>query len=517
MTSVVGGASAAVGPDAAYVEARIALLRAGGQVLLKDAQLSVAAGELVLMVGGSGTGKSVLLRVMADLVDPTGGIVVTGEVRRRGRLGVVFQHGALFEQLTLADNLAFAGDHATPRGTAAQRAALLAEVRISPAIRLDGASGGQRRRIAIARALAAAPEILLYDEPTAGLDPDLARHVAALIRQMHDARGMATLVITHDFPALAPVADRIVFLDAKTQSLTQVTAEDLARMVDAGAFRASMDEAEIAPPARAFGRARPLLAALGRAGGRVGGALASSLLPRWRRPAWGARAFGHFLGLVAGPTSLAYVGLAGAVTGCVAVYFSFRYLPYAHILGPLVTEDLLAALGFALFRVLVPILATTLVAARCGAALASDLAGRSYREELAAMRVLGAHPGGLLGFSAIFAITLATPVLVLASFAVARAVGLATYGLWDPGASPAWIEVIFHGVLRRGGGLVFAGTWWVVAKSAVCGLVVGAVAVGLSLSPKRHPDEVSHAVTRTVLVATALVLVVHAAFAFIEF
>jgi ABC-type transporter Mla maintaining outer membrane lipid asymmetry ATPase subunit MlaF/ABC-type transporter Mla maintaining outer membrane lipid asymmetry permease subunit MlaE len=504
-----------------YIEGRGLTLHAGQQTLLENAALRITAGELVLLVGASGGGKSVLLRVLAGLTSGLEQITIHGEVAANGRIGMVFQHGALFEGMSLRDNLQLALDHAQPPRPWHEGEQLLTEVELLPDLALASASGGQRRRIAIARALANAPDILLYDEPTTGLDPALAARVAQLIRKTHEARQMATLIVSHDVQALAPIADRVLFLDPRQHSLRSIDVAELEHLIATGGFRHD-DEPSTRSPASSETAYRRLITALTDQGGAwvaASLALASSLWPRWRRRGWGLRALGHQLALVGGPTSLAYVGLAGAVAGCVTVYFAFKYLPHAQYLTPLVTDDLLAAIGFALYRILVPILATILVAARCGAAAASDLAGRSYREEHNALRALGGSPGGYYGFATLAATTLATPVLVLVSFTIARAVALATYGLWDPDASASWIQTMFHAKLRDR--IDIFGSWWgtswVLAKSLVCGATIGAIAVATSLSPKRVPQDVSTAVTRTVLLATIAVLLVHFVFAFIEF
>ena len=495
-------------------------VRAGGRALLASASLEVAPGELVLLVGGSGSGKSILLRILAGLVsERTPGLSIAGEVRTTGRVGMVFQQGALFENLTAGGNVSFALDHkpSDATGDAPTAEDLLAEVRIPPSLPLPDASGGQRRRVAIARALANQPDVLLYDEPTAGLDPDLACHVGRLIREAHDSRSTTTFIVTHDFPALSPVADRIVFLDASQASLAEVDGDSLARMVDEGAFH--HDPEEPRPPRTVVS---PLAAladffeAWGRSTSAFFVALVGSLLPRWRRPRWGLKALAGCFRLVAGPTSIVYIALAGAVIGFVSIYFSFQYLPFRQYMRPLITDDLLAAIGFALYRILVPILATILIAARCGAAVASDLAGRVYREEFDALQTLGVRPLGLHGFAALTSLTVSTPLLVLVSFFVARTTGLITFGLWDPEASVTWMSATFHAQLRHEA-FLYAGTGWMLTKTLTCGFLVGAVALAQGTSPKRSPHDVSRAVTRTVLLSTALVLLVHFAFAFLEF
>src|SRR4029077_4498735 len=121
-----------------------------------------------------------------------------------------------------------------------------------------------------------------------------------------------------------------------------------------------------------------------------------------------------------GPLAMLYVALAGIVAGVVATYFTFRFLPYRFITEPLVLENVLDALGFALYRILVPVLITLLVAARCGAAVASDVGGKVQGQQIDAMRTLGINPERYLLTAILYSFLLGTPVLVLLGFAVAR-------------------------------------------------------------------------------------------------
>ncbi len=203
----------------------------GGHAIHRDLGLSVARGEVVALIGGSGTGKSVLMREIIGLLRPQSGrIALFGQavwdatpaqmnVLRR-RFGVLFQDGALFSSLSVEDNVAVPlFEHtALPRPTCRRLARLKLALAGLPADvvrkRPSELSGGMRKRVALARALALDPELLFLDEPTSGLDPISARAFDHLIRLLADSLGLTVFLITHDLDTLFSIIDRVIVLSA---------------------------------------------------------------------------------------------------------------------------------------------------------------------------------------------------------------------------------------------------------------------------------------------------------------
>jgi phospholipid/cholesterol/gamma-HCH transport system ATP-binding protein len=201
-----------------------------GQNLVHDGiDLAIQRGEVVALVGGSGTGKTTLMRHVIGLTRPAAGDVsvfgaplFSGTVKeqraRRRRFGVLFQHGALFSAMTVAENIGFplrelrVASRAEIDNLIALKLAMV-ELEPATACRMPSElSGGMVKRVALARALALEPELLLLDEPTAGLDPDLSASFVELIRSLQNQLGLTVVLVTHDLDTLAALATRIAVL-----------------------------------------------------------------------------------------------------------------------------------------------------------------------------------------------------------------------------------------------------------------------------------------------------------------
>ena len=205
-------------------------------VVHKDLDLTVERGEIMSLVGGSGTGKTVLLRQMLGLETPTqGDITVLGkpaaELGKRGaasRVGMLFQQGALFSAFTVLENIAFPlRELNTLPGELIREAALVKLQMVGlPADAADkmpsDLSGGMIKRVALARALIMDPPLLLLDEPTAGLDPESADSFCALLRSLHQGMGLTVVMVTHDLDTIFELSTRIAVLASQKVIINDV-------------------------------------------------------------------------------------------------------------------------------------------------------------------------------------------------------------------------------------------------------------------------------------------------------
>jgi phospholipid/cholesterol/gamma-HCH transport system ATP-binding protein len=199
-----------------------------GRPLLRDVTLRVPRGEVVALMGGSGSGKTTLLRLLGGQLRATAGRVsFDGQdvgaldrdalYRMRRRMGMLFQFGALFTDLSVFENVAFPLREHTRLPESMIRDLVLMKLdavglRGAAALMPSQVSGGMARRVALARAIALDPPLLMYDEPFAGLDPISLGTIAHLIRELNDALGATSIVVTHDVPETFAIADRVYLL-----------------------------------------------------------------------------------------------------------------------------------------------------------------------------------------------------------------------------------------------------------------------------------------------------------------
>jgi phospholipid/cholesterol/gamma-HCH transport system ATP-binding protein len=199
----------------------------GPNAVLRGVDLTIARGTSMVVIGGSGTGKSVLLKSILGLVNPDKGLIsLDGQDVRKAereaflaRFGMLFQGGALFDSLKVWENVAFRlmrGPLARPKDQAREIAIeKLRRVGLKPSVAdllPAELSGGMQKRVGLARAIAAEPEIIFFDEPTTGLDPIMSGVINALIREIVVEMGATAMTITHDMSSVRAIADNVAML-----------------------------------------------------------------------------------------------------------------------------------------------------------------------------------------------------------------------------------------------------------------------------------------------------------------
>jgi phospholipid/cholesterol/gamma-HCH transport system ATP-binding protein len=222
--------------EGSQIEVRSLTMGYGERIVQEDVSFSVHRGEIFVVMGDSGCGKSTLMRHMIGLNSPrSGDVFYTGEgywaadedgrQRLRRRFGVLYQYAALFSSMTLEENVSL--PLLERGGVSAAEARQLAATKLA-LVGLAGfeqhypaeISGGMKKRAGLARAMALDPEILYFDEPSAGLDPLTSRRLDDLILELRSSLGTTIVLVTHELPSIFELGDNAVFLDAERKTMT---------------------------------------------------------------------------------------------------------------------------------------------------------------------------------------------------------------------------------------------------------------------------------------------------------
>ncbi len=238
-------------PDGTAIQLRDFCLSAGGKTLLKDSEATFPAGKLTLILGCSGVGKSLMLRILAGLMDPhhpairySGSIefrsaaeTTTSRDHREHPVAVVFQSFALFDELSPSENIQIAVEHSSSKklsrtATKESAAQLLKDLGVPDDRPTPVLSGGQQQRLAISRAIGMETDVVLYDEPTSGLDTNTAKQVADLIRETQTRFQRTSIIVTHDYASLQHIADHVVLLNHHDKTLQEVPQEQWSMLAE---------------------------------------------------------------------------------------------------------------------------------------------------------------------------------------------------------------------------------------------------------------------------------------------
>jgi phospholipid/cholesterol/gamma-HCH transport system ATP-binding protein len=219
----------------AYISVQDLTMAYGDYVVQRDINLSIARNEIFIIMGDSGCGKSTLLRHMIGLKKPRAGQIYYGQedfwtvddhrrVQLMRNFGILYQYGALWSSMTVAENVALPIQHykaLTPRQINELVSLKLALVGLGgfESFYPSEISGGMRKRAALARAIALDPEVLFFDEPSAGLDPLSARRLDDLILEMRDSMEATIVVVTHELASIFSIGTQAVFLDSDTKTV----------------------------------------------------------------------------------------------------------------------------------------------------------------------------------------------------------------------------------------------------------------------------------------------------------
>ena len=501
----VADRSADSGPSALRLESfRLAHRRSKGElVLLESVDLELPAGGFYLLLGESGSGKSTLLRLLTGLIETrepapklSGRAWLLGtRIDRRfpnslhGRVAAVLQDEGLLDELSPLQNVELALDCA---GRSRKLAlGLLSQAGLAdPPRQVASLSGGMRKRVAIARAIALDPELFIFDEPTAGLDPSSGREMAELLVDVHRrARGSrTTIVITHEADLFEDLADGVLTLDRAHRTLVFDRAKRSAKE-DSDRVTQSPDDESVGE-FELLGARRFLLQV---------SALVQTLVEAGRHlPPL-------YLSITARTTlrytveSVLFTVLACVTIGGLATFFSLQNNP----LESAFTNQLLTGVGKVLTAVLVPLMGGFFFTARMAAGAAARIGTMKRTNQIAALKLLGIHPADYLLNPLVWAMCIAMPVTTAAGVVASAAASFGSYNLLTGEGPYGWAMSYFRTVEMMDMRLILL-------KTTISGFLVAVLTYHLGSGPKRSGREVGLAVNSSIVFGMVIVLLVHA-------
>ncbi|MCB9884450.1 MAG: ABC transporter permease [Planctomycetes bacterium] len=476
----------------------------GDETLLADVDLVLQRHRFFLFVGTSGGGKSSLLRLLAGLVEHrepppriTGDLLVFGrsldehhERAHDGKVAAILQDEGLLDELSPRANVELAL-RAADRSTKLAPALLAQAGLPDPPERTAQLSGGMRKRVAVARALAASPELLLCDEPTAGLDGEAARQIAQLLRAAHDEdEQRTTIIVTHDIAAFAGLVDGVLVLDRAQRSL-RLEGPDYA---PTGTASLSRDKQVDADSAALHGLSKLLLQL---------GAIVETVLESLKRlPPFELPQTARTVWRFATEPAL-FVAIAGAVIGGLATFFGLRNNP---IEGGF-ENAILTGTGKVSTAVLVPLLSGFFFTARIAAGAAARLGTMKRTNQIAALQMMGVRPADYLLTPLVWGMIVAMPLVTLAGVVAAAGAAALAAGLVSGISTAGWAAAYFQTVDATD-------VLVLLAKTTLSGYLVALCCYHLGTGPKRSGAEVGEAVNAAIVQGMALVLTVHAGLTF---
>ncbi|MBI5850945.1 MAG: ABC transporter permease [Planctomycetes bacterium] len=482
--------------------------RSGERTVFESVDLAVARGAFLLLVGESGSGKSTLLRLLCGLWEGRepaprvrGTVRVLGETitaryphRLHGPVQAVLQDEGLLDELSPRGNVEL-GLQVAGRSPALALG-LLAQVGLdNPPASTAELSGGMRKRVAVARALGGEPELLFFDEPTAGLDAESARGIARLLVETHRATAgrRTTIVITHDLRAFDGLHDGYLHIEPSNRSIARVAPDDplIRERRPVLVERATPEGLDLRRVQRLVLEAADLATTTFLAVWRI--------VPRW--PELASRTLWRFA-----LEAVAFVVIGCATVGGLATFFALRNNP----LEGAFTGALITGAGKVLVAVLIPLLAGFFFTARIAAGAAARLGTMKRTGQIDALKMMGVRPADYLLIPLVWAIGVALPVVTACGIAFAALASLfasqVVTGISPNGWARAFVFELDRADLR-----------FVALKAMASAILVAIVTYHLATGPKRSGLDVGHAVNGSIVFGMTAVLGVHALLTLVQY
>lgn len=497
--------------SSSFTVKNLKIVTPSGKLLVENAEFSLGQGEVVLLVGASGSGKSTIIKLLSGLLEKEeqpwqieGTLIHNAQIinlahERCDVGGLVFQNYALFDDLTALENLGIALDHSDHSDSALMEYLVDLLADIEPHQTIASSSGGQRQRLAIARTLLANRPLLLFDEPNSGLDPSTAQRLGVLIQDLCRRMGRPALIVAHHVDDILPLADAVYLLDSHAHNLRPLPLDREAvdnALLAVGTTETDQDEVIVNQPL-------------------------ADITTRWQRRLkihssyrWFFRyLYEYFWILWGSPLMLLYIFSGAAIVGFVTLWFGFNYELLGDAVRSFIHDESLAGLGFIESYIAVPLISCILMVARNNAIITADVGNRVLSSQFLAMRNLHIPGRTYLTAAILINTIIGALVLVGASLVVS---GWASFKTWQflfqDQPFELWQENFFYVLLRKPTS-AWRNLFWVVIKVLLSGAFGSWLAIQAGFSRKDSVIAVNYAIARSIVMGVTVTLLIHAGIA----
>ncbi|HDR68325.1 MAG TPA: ATP-binding cassette domain-containing protein, partial [Bacteroidaceae bacterium] len=499
-----------------------------GKKVLNDINLSINQGESVVIIGHSGSGKSTLLNHIIGFVKPDEGYVCidgchwfkmkhSEKLKLRNKFGVVFQDSALFDSMSIFENIALPlalqpGRRVSGKNIIKKTRKLIADVdlSVSDSKRYPSElSGGMKKRVSIARALIKDPKIILYDEPTEGLDGTTAQYISRLIRTVHQRnQDTISITITHDYLCAAYIADRVFYLNKYTGKLEEILTKSAIEEIRKNAqendscpeilkqlkdYLDSVPKEELihAIHDRSLGRTHVLKRHVIQFIVAMPEML--SLFFRMGFPLRIRDLMNRIYQL--GVLSIPMIFFAG-------LFFGMLILVQLHVsvgdLKELLPSSIPQTSGVVLFKIMSPIFVGILLAGRVGSGISSEIGTKKLLKQIDALQVSAISPEQFLLSPIVWALFISLPVMIIFFTFSGFMGGMVMWLSWGE-SKYLFFHEFFSGISRQD--VIF--TFF---RSSIIGIIIGLVGYHQGCLEKKSSDQIAYSTTRTVVIGSVLIV-----------
>ena len=441
--------------------------------ILSKASIDVNYGEIILLIGPSGSGKTSIIKLLSGILDVSqdkwhidGSFESENnhiDLSKSNTIlgGYIFQKFALFDDLSLEQNILIAKDHGKHEYATFDLSELTKDINLKQKAQL--CSEGQKQRVSIIRAIQSGFPFLLFDEPNSGLDINLSKQLAVSIKHVVNQTNCPAIIVAHHYETFLSVCDRLLILDPKSQNMIEIPEKEI---TDINKIEELLIKKPVEHPSPLRTDIKPIK-------------ILKKSKPKIKLKWFSIYFYQYMFDLVFSPTVLIYMAISGILSGFISTWFLFQHFPYREFLSPIIHESSLQKLGFVQFRILVPLVTSLLLASRNSAIISADIGHRVYSEQISAMNNLSIPYHVYISLNIVLTMIIGSIAFFFLNFLLCAVSSMYTWSYIYPQESiTLWKKVYYNQILSTVHMLPY-GISWIFSKMIISGFFIGLFSIVL--------------------------------------